>query len=704
MKRIILPVLLLFVVLTTTAQTTALLPVPRSVTMHDGKLPLNANFSIAVEADATDSILYFGINRALQTLNRRTELYFKQQRITAKDANDTSSFIIIVKQKKEAKIGGDESYNLTVTTKDIRLEAPTTIGALHGLETFLQLVQHDQSGFYLPAVSIQDAPRFVWRGLMIDVARHFIPVEVIERNIDAMAAVKMNVLHLHLSDDEGFRVESKTFPELQKKASYGEYFTQVQIKHLLNYARKRGIIIVPEFDMPGHTTGFLAAYPNLSSTPGKVYEPGPRFAFATKPKDILGVMKMINTYPTAAFDPTKESTYVFLDKFLGEMSALFNSPYMHIGADENNGASWKNNPDIAAFMQKNNMPNTHALQAYFVNRVQKILTKHHQRTMGWEELLSDDLPKDVAVQVWTDGSKVSSAAKLGHPVIISKGFYTDIFMPAYIHYQNDLLVGNIPDSLASKILGGEAAQWSEITDKDNIETRIWPRAAAIAERLWSPYQVNDVDDMYRRLAVTSRQLDELGLQHIANYERGLRRLTSGADIEPLKTLIDVLTPVTGYKKLFTRMSKPVAMSYQTAPLTEVSDIIFVDSEVKRQFRTAIKDYLNNPNEASAVLIITQLKKWKAHRAGLEPLINSGLLNNDVNDNSKNLYAAAVIGLEALELLKKKEKPAADWLKQRSAALNELKKVHGEAELSIAPEIKALVDQQLEAEPASYSIF
>lgn len=704
MKKTLLISFLFCAVFTVNAQNNSLLPVPQQVSFGNGRFQLNYNFTIAVKADPGDSTLYFAVNRAFQTLNRRTALYFKQQRITAKDGSDTSSLIIQVKQKKEAIPGGDESYTLTITPQNIHLDASATAGALHGLETFLQLVQHDKQGFFLPAVTIQDAPRFVWRGLMIDVARHFIPADVIERNIDAMAAVKMNVLHLHLSDDEGFRVESKLYPELQKKGSYGEYFTQAQIKQLITYARQRGITIVPEFDMPGHTTAFLAGYPNLSSTPGQIYQPGPRFDLGDKPMGLMDIMKMINTSPTPSFDPSKESTYTFIDKFFGEMAALFPSPYIHIGADENNGVSWRNNPDIVAFMKKNNLADTHALQAYFVKRVQRILTKHHRYTLGWEELLSKDLPKDVAVQVWTDGAKMNEAVKLGHPVIISKGFYLDLFMPAYTHYQNELLTGNLPDSVASKILGGEAAQWAEEVDKDNIETRIWPRAAAIAERLWSPYKVNDVDDMYRRLFVISRQLDEIGVQHISNYERRLRRFTDGADIESLETLTDVLSPLKGYKKLFAKMTSPKSMSYQTAPLTAVSDIVFVDSEVKRRFRAAIKSYLDKPNDTDAVSITAQLEKWRDHRTVLEPMISNGLMDNNINENSKKLYAASVIGLEAIKLLQSKEKPSADWLKQQLDALDQMKKTYGEVELAIIPEIRALVNQRLDAEPASYPIF
>ncbi|GAB4013354.1 hypothetical protein GCM10028808_32200 [Spirosoma migulaei] len=684
-------------------QLTTLLPVPKHMTFEDGKFVVGSEFSISVKADKTDSTLYSAVNRALQTLNRRTNLYFGQQRITSKDTSNTNSFIITVKQKLAQQIGQDESYQLHVTANQIQLNAASTTGALHGLETFLQLVQHTGPEFYLPLVTINDAPRFIWRGLMIDVARHFIPLDVIKRNMDAMAAVKMNVLHLHLSDDEGFRVESKFFPELQKKGSYGEYYTQAQLRELLAYAKERGIVVVPEFDMPGHTTSFLAAYPYLASAPGP-YQPGLRFQTAGKQLGLADIMSMINTSPTPAFDPSSESTYTFLDKFLGEMAVLFPSPYLHIGADENNGVSWKNNPAIVAFMQRNKLADTHALQAYFVKRVQKILTKYHKRTVGWEELVSADLPKDVIVQVWQNPTYISRATKQGNAVIISKGYYLDLFMPAYVHYTNELMPASIPDSLQSKIIGGEAALWTEAADKNNIETRIWPRTTAIAERLWSPGAVNDIDDFYRRSFIISKQLDELGLQHISNYEKGLRRLTGGRAIEKLKTLTDVLTPVKGYKKLFVKMTSLPSHLYQTAPVNAISDLVFVDSEVKRNFRKVVNNYLKNKDEESRKNINNHLINWQENSLSLGSLVSEYPLNSEVKEHAKNLNTAASIGLEALTKLAANEKPSPEWIKQKMDELLVAKKVCGEAELAIIPEIEALVNQQMKPEPATYSVF
>ncbi|MEP6612528.1 MAG: family 20 glycosylhydrolase [Mucilaginibacter sp.] len=709
MKKLLLFCLFLYAAIITYAQTTPLtnlMPMPKSVIFSTGQFIIKPNFTVCVRADATDTILYAAVNRAYQTLNRKTGLYFGQQYITANDKSDTAALVVTVKQKAPAQLGGDESYTLTVNPKQINLAANTTAGALHGLETIIQLTANNTQGYYLPAVTINDAPRFQWRGLMIDVARHFIPLDVVKRNIDAMAAVKMNVLHLHLSDDEGFRIESKIYPELQRKGSLGDYYTQAQVKDLIKYAQARGIIIVPEFDMPGHTTSWLAGHPELAAAPGP-YQPGPRFKMSNpdgKPMGLMDIMKMISSAPTPSFDPSKESTYVFLDKFFGEMAALFPSPYIHIGADENNGVAWKINPAVAAFMKKNNMADTHALQAYFVKRVSQLLAKHHKKTLGWEELFSTELPKDVAVQVWSNPAYAGKALAHGNKVVVSRGFYLDVFMPAYVHYNNMTIPDSVGDGNTPLFTGGEAAQWSEAVDKDNIETRIWPRAAAIAERLWSPAAVKDVPDMYRRLFAVNSKLDELGVQHIGDYNRSLRRLTGGQDITSLKTVTDVLSPIKGYKKLFARMTKPASASYQTAPLTAISDIIFVDSEVKRRFRKLVADYLQTKDAATEQAIRNQLLAWKNHRPALEPLLKNMPDSADIDAFSKNLVIAANTGLEALDNLKAGKTASAEWIKQKTDELAVTKTVYGEASLDIIGEIGGLVNGKLTAEPADYPLF
>ena len=233
MKKLLSLCLLLACAITSYCQTARpvnLMPIPKSIIFADGQFDLNGNFTTSVKADKSDTILYAAVNRTFQALNRKTGLYFKQQYITTKDISDTAALVVTVRQKAVAQIGIDESYQLTITPKQVNLVAPNTVGALHGLETIVQLLQRNGQGYLLPAVTISDEPRFKWRGLMIDVARHFIPLDVLKRNIDAIAAVKMNILHLHLSDDEGFRIESKLYSSLQKQGSLGDYYTQAEIK------------------------------------------------------------------------------------------------------------------------------------------------------------------------------------------------------------------------------------------------------------------------------------------------------------------------------------------------------------------------------------------------------------------------------------------------------------------------------------------
>ncbi|WP_426671265.1 beta-N-acetylhexosaminidase [Mucilaginibacter sp. McL0603] len=713
MKKILFVATLLICQLAAIAQqnTLNLMPLPKQLTVNTGKNRISNKFTVSVQGNARDTILYKAVNRTYQVLNRKTGLVFGQQYITTADKNDSASLVVNVKTQVLAGIGVDESYSLKVNEKQIVLNAVTSIGALRGLQTIIQLCDKDENGYYFPLIVIDDSPRFKWRGLMIDVARHFISFEEMKKNIDAMAAVKMNVLHWHLTDDDGFRVESKVFPLLHQKGSSGDYYTQAQLKEIVKYAAGRGIIVVPEFDMPGHAQSWFAGYPELASLPGP-YHPGPRMQWQKEHPEVKvpqgnSIADIIANMVAPTFDPTNEKVYDFLDKFVGEMATIFPAGYMHIGADENNGMAWKLNPKIMDWMTQHQMQSTDDLQRYFVQRVYGVMKKHHRQMIGWEEIYNDQLPKDAIVHKWIpqDNGMIKSYGNPNdiaqhNPVLISDGFYLDQFLPAYIHYNNaSIAAANNPN-----ILGGEAAQWTELANTDNIDGRIWPRAGAIAERLWSPVNVTDVDDMYRRLNVLSNELDEQGLNHLTNYERALRRLTNGESTEHLQTLTDVLTPVKGYKKMIAGMMKPPQSAYQTTPLTSVSDIIPTDPATKRKFRALVKLYLEKHDKNVAIAIKAYLVAWQQNDAQLKPLFVGNKRLAEIADHSKNLSAAAAIGLDALDRMDKGTANDANWVKQQSDALSAFEKAHNETELAIIPEIEELVIGHTIAEPVVYSQF
>ncbi|SEA20829.1 family 20 glycosylhydrolase [Alkalimonas amylolytica] len=318
----------------------------------------------------------------------------------------------------------DESYLLRVDGSGIQLNANTHLGILHGLETVLQLAAMNN---YLPAVLIKDSPRFAWRGLLLDPARHFLPVETIKRQLDAMAAAKLNVLHWHLTDDQGWRLESKRFPKLHQVAGTDGYYTQDEIRSIVHYAAKRGIRVVPEIDVPGHTTALGAAYPELMAMPGPA-----------TPETHWGI------HP-AVLDPTNDEVFVFLRQLLEEVTTLFPDAYLHIGGDEVLPDHWQQNPAIRAFKQQHGFADHLALQSWFNQQLLAILTALDRRMIGWDEILTPDLPASSLVQSWRGLDSVVEAAQAGHDVILSTGYYLDQPQFASFHYRMDPLPGASPE-------------------------------------------------------------------------------------------------------------------------------------------------------------------------------------------------------------------------------------------------------------------
>src|SRR5271157_5581614 len=466
-----------------------LMPEPAQITLGQGRLAIDGTFRVGL-AGYEEPRLQSAAQRLISHLARNTGIPLSDGLVS--DASQ-STLLIECDHPGEAvqSFKEDESYTLEVSPKQARLKSPTPVGALRGMETFLQLVDLDATGFGAPAVEIHDQPRFPWRGLSWDVSRHWMPIEVVKRNLDGMAAVKLNVFHWHLSDDQGFRVESKTFPKLHEMGSDGHYYTQEQVKEVIAYARDRGIRVVPEFDMPGHSTAWFVGYPELASGPG--------------PYQIERRWGVLNP----AMDPTRDEVYQFLDAFVGETAALFPDEYFHIGGDEVNGKQWKSDPRIQAFMQQHAMRSTADLQTYFSERLVEIVERHGKKPIGWDEVLHPGLPKNVVVQSWRGQRSLATAAQQGYMGVLSAGYYLDLIEPASRHYRADPLEGATAGLTAEervRILGGEACMWEEFASSATVDSRLWPRLAAIAERLWSPQSVKDVDSMYRRLAVVSREL------------------------------------------------------------------------------------------------------------------------------------------------------------------------------------------------------
>lgn len=647
-----------------------LLPVPASVQAQPGRLNLNGSFTIAV-AGCPDARLEPAVRRLQERIAGRTGLPLPPGL-----ASGTRAAVLSIECESPGsqipRLGEDESYSLEVTSQHASLKAATGTGALRGIETVLQLVSADQGGYYLPAVTIQDKPRFAWRGLMIDVARHWEPVEVVKRNIDGLAAVKMNVFHWHLSDDQGFRVESKKYPKLQEMGSDGLYYTQEQIRDVVAYAAGRGVRIVPEFDMPGHTTSWFVGYPELASGPGP-YQIERKF----------GVFD-----PT--MDPTREETYKFLDGFLGEMAQLFPDEYIHIGGDENNGKQWKANPRIQEFMQKHGLKDTAALQAYFNQRVLKILTKHGKKMVGWDEILTPDLPKNVVVQSWRGTKSLADGAKLGYTGVLSQPYYFDHMAPAEYFYVSDPLPANsdLTPEQAALVIGGESCAWGEFLSPENIDSRIWPRNAALAERLWSPRNVTDVADMYRRLDRMSVGLEQDGLKHQSSTARILRQITGTADLGPLNTLAQV--------------AEPFGISYrenllpgetQLTPLTQASDAVVPDVPFRRQFASLVNQVLSDAPKFSAGQgeLAANFRAWQGLPSAFQAMEEQAPILKDSEARIVDLAKLGTIGLEALTYLQSGNAPSPQWEDAALALVNAAEKPDNSLlKLSWLPSYRALI--------------
>jgi hexosaminidase len=524
-------------------------------------------------------------------------------------------------------VNEDESYALTVTPNLVTIQAATVVGAFHGMETLLQLVQLKENAALIPAVSIQDTPRFHWRGLMIDVCRHFEPVSQIERTLDGMAMVKMNVFHWHLSDDQGFRAESKIYPKLTGLGSNGEFYTQDEMREVVAYARARGIRVVPEFDIPGHSMSWMVGYPQLGSTKED--------------------HRLIDVWdgPGDAMDPTRESTYLFLNRFIGEMAKIFPDSYFHIGGDEVEGKVWTSNPRIARFMKRKGFEKPSQLQTYFSQRVVQIVERHGKKPIGWDEVLVPGLPKNVLVQSWRGVDSLAAGAKQGYTGILSAPYYLDGMKTNEAHYLADPIPADttLTPEQQKLILGGEVCMWAEQLNDFTVDSRIWPRTAVMAERFWSPQSNRDVVSIYRRLPKISIELEQVGLKHLTGPAMMRRSISGQIDPTALTVLAGVIEPVS-----FGERSETQHTDSHT-PLDRLVDTVVPDPPSRFEIAQDVDAVLNKTADSTAAeaRLTRRFMEWQEIAPGLAAQMQQNPRMSDAAVRATQLGEIGKIGLQAL---------------------------------------------------------
>ncbi|WP_404685457.1 beta-N-acetylhexosaminidase [Raoultella terrigena] len=708
-----------------------------------GALVLNNQLTLNVSGDDLGD----AASRWRERIARQTGWTLQPQLAPAKAP--TINVVIAKKVPATPRPDSDESYQLKVSAEGVTLRANTRFGALRGMETLLQLIQNGAENTAIPYVTIDDAPRFPWRGLLLDSARHFMPLDAIKRQIDGMAAAKLNVFHWHLTDDQGWRFASTRYPKLQQQASDGLFYTQAQMKEIVRYATDRGIRVVPEIDMPGHASAIAVAYPELMSAPGPY-----------QMERHWGVLKPV-------LDPTKEATYAFAEAMIGELAAIFPDPYLHIGGDEVDDSQWQANPAIQKFMRGKGLADSHALQAYFNRRLETILEKYHRQMVGWDEIYHPDLPKSILIQSWQGQDALGEVAKHGYRGILSTGFYLDQPQYTAYHYRNEVvpqglngvdtitdndsaqswrfvmprlkgsavegsftlikgdsgwrgfidfkgksrravqdiawlndnqitfsvdtwmgetrpvltvnddrlggyfLLGNarypvsgqrldevpegippvVPDAEQQKnLLGGEAALWAENVAAPVLDIKLWPRAFAVAERLWSAQDVKDSDNMYQRLqAMDGWSTVSVGLQQHGQQLVQFTRLANGGSTLALQILAQAIEPAHYYTRQHLKFQ---ANNYhQFEPLNRLADALPPESDTVRSLdRWAERLISDAEDNESADALRHVFTRWQNNTADALALTESSYQLAAIGPVVQQVDKLATLGLRLTDLV------------------------------------------------------
>lgn len=555
--RLLCTAALAMVLLTGTAEAQSpppLIPKPSSLTMAAGSFTFDrtTTFQVAPGSPQLAELASMGAEGARAITGIAAGVAASEHLSTARNA------VVLRLNRSLGRLGG-EGYTVSVRQTAVIIEAPAEAGLWYGLQTFFQLLPPGEgaANAVIPALSIEDRPRFAWRGMHLDVCRHFFPVPFVKKYIDYIAMYKMNTFHWHLTDDQGWRIEIKRYPKLTEVGAwrsgsmvgpfsaqrydsvrYGGYYTQEEIREVVEYARKRRVTIVPEIEMPGHAMAALASHPELSCTGGP-------FEVAKG----WGVFEDV-------FCP-KEETFTFLENVLTEVIALFPGKYVHIGGDESPKERWKKCARCQALMKRHRLKDEHQLQSYFIRRIEKFVNAKGRQIIGWDEILEGGLAPNAAVMSWRGTKGGITAARLRHHVVMSPGSHcyfdhyqgSPDFEPLSIGghttvekvYSYDPVPAALPRSRAKYILGAQGNVWTEyIASERHVEYMAIPRMAALAEVLWSPKPKRTYKEFEGRLLAHFALLDVKGV----NYSRSIFQIKSSVRPAPSGSglLVDLSSP------------------------------------------------------------------------------------------------------------------------------------------------------------------
>lgn len=664
-----------------------LMPWPQTINLSEGTFALTKGFRINITGNPNPRI-FSGATRFLRRLDGRTGLFFEQDFLTKLNSAPTAQ--LQINCTKSGKIGlyEDESYHLDIKQNKITINATSDLGALHGLETLLQMLQNNSTSYYFPVSQISDFPRFTWRGLMMDVARHFQPVDVVKRNLDALAAMKMNVFHWHLVDDQGWRIQLKKHPKLTELASDGFYYTQEEIKNIVKYADERGILVVPEIDVPGHASAILTAYPEIGSKVVNISNGNAEGSAKAAVVSTYSIERNAGIF-SPTLDPSNPKTYQLLSEIFDEACPLFPGAYFHIGGDENEGKDWDSNPKIQEFKKKHKLVTNHDLQTYFTMQLVPMLKKHGKQLMGWEEIMTKDMSKDAIIHAWRGpnegvavGKSLTESVKNGYKTVLSNGYYIDLVQGVEAHYLNDPLPksANFTPEEKARVLGGEATMWTELVTPLTIDSRLWPRTAAIAERLWSAEDITDLNSLRKRLAVVSFRLEELGITHIRNKDVILRNIANNQNITALSDFSNICEPLKGYKR------NKGGVEYQTySPFTLFADACTPDASDAIAFDIVVKEYLADKSAVNKAKVTSFLNKWIGLKASLTSLSENAPLIQPILPLAANL---SDLSQQLVNVLDNKATVAPVVLNDLLEKCNS--KDHGDVELAVYESLKKLI--------------